>query len=120
MTREQATEKLKKLKALAERGVGGEKETALQMYSDLKEKYGITDEEIAELEKPPVKNVKIEFSGMAFEMYVIAENLQEEREFCRGCMAGDRCLNCSTYKNIKDLAKRYEELKRKIESGGTG
>ncbi|WP_373220915.1 hypothetical protein [Mediterraneibacter gnavus] len=75
MTREQATEKLKKLKALAERGVGGEKETALQMYSDLKEKYGITDEEIAELEKPSVKNVKIEFSGMAFEMYVIAENL---------------------------------------------
>ena len=32
MDREQAAEKLKKIKALAERGVGGEKETAMRMY----------------------------------------------------------------------------------------
>lgn len=38
MTREQAQEKLKKLKALAERGVGGEKETAMKLYRELMKK----------------------------------------------------------------------------------
>lgn len=46
MTREQAQEKLKKLKALAERGVGGEKETAMKLYRELMEKYEIEEEEI--------------------------------------------------------------------------
>lgn len=45
MTREQATEKLKKIKALAERGIGGEKETAIRMYEELKARYEIEDEE---------------------------------------------------------------------------
>lgn len=48
MTREQAAEKLKKIKALAERGVGGEKETAMKMYRELMEKYGIEDDEAIE------------------------------------------------------------------------
>lgn len=39
MTREQAADKLKKLKALAERGVGGEREGALKLYHKLLEKY---------------------------------------------------------------------------------
>lgn len=34
--REKIAEKLKKIKALAERGVGGEKETAMRMYEELK------------------------------------------------------------------------------------
>ena len=46
MTREQAQEKLKKLKALAERGVGGEKETAMKLYRELMKKYEIEEEEI--------------------------------------------------------------------------
>lgn len=33
--RERVLEKLGKIKALAERGVGGEKETALRMYEEL-------------------------------------------------------------------------------------
>lgn len=43
--REKVLEKLGKLKALAERGVGGEKETALRKYEELCEKYGISDDE---------------------------------------------------------------------------
>ena len=38
--------KLVKIKALAERGVGGERQTAQQMYEALKRRYGITDEEV--------------------------------------------------------------------------
>ena len=41
MTREQAAKKLKALKALAERGVGGERESALKLYHKLMEKYQI-------------------------------------------------------------------------------
>lgn len=44
--REKIAEKLKKIKALAERGVGGEKETAMRMYEELKARYELEDEEI--------------------------------------------------------------------------
>lgn len=44
--REKITEKLKKIKALAERGVGGEKETAMKLYENLKARYELEDEEI--------------------------------------------------------------------------
>ena len=40
MTREQAAKKLKALKALAEKGVGGEKEGERRLYEKLKSKYG--------------------------------------------------------------------------------
>lgn len=48
MDKEQAAEKLKKIKALAERGVGGEKETAMRMYRELMEKYQIEEAEVLE------------------------------------------------------------------------
>lgn len=48
MTKEQVAEKLKKLKNLAERGVDGEKETALRLYEELKEKYSIEDQDLSE------------------------------------------------------------------------
>ena len=35
MTREQAIEKLKKIKELAERGVGGEKTSAIEIYKKI-------------------------------------------------------------------------------------
>lgn len=41
-------ERLKKLKALAERGVGGEKETAIRLYNELMEKYQIEEAEVLE------------------------------------------------------------------------
>lgn len=43
--REKVLEKLGKIKALAERGVGGEKETAMRMYEELCRKYDISDNE---------------------------------------------------------------------------
>lgn len=43
--RDKIAAKLKKIKALAERGVGGEKETAMRMYEDLKARYELEDEE---------------------------------------------------------------------------
>lgn len=48
MTREQAEKKLKALKTLAERGVGGEKDGALKKYHELLKKYEISEEEILE------------------------------------------------------------------------
>lgn len=44
--REKIATKLKKIKELAERGVGGEKETAMRMYEELKARYELEDEEI--------------------------------------------------------------------------
>lgn len=44
--REKMLEKLGKIKLLAERGVGGEKETAMRMYEELRRKYEISDNEI--------------------------------------------------------------------------
>lgn len=43
--REKVLEKLGKIKALAERGVGGEKETAMRMYEELQRKYDISPDE---------------------------------------------------------------------------
>lgn len=43
--REKVLDKLGKIKALAERGVGGEKETALRMYEELCRKYEISEDE---------------------------------------------------------------------------
>ena len=46
MTRDQEIKKLKALKELAQRGVGGEKEGARRLYEKLKSKYGISEEEL--------------------------------------------------------------------------
>ena len=43
--RKKILEKLEKIKTLAERGVGGEKETALRIYEELKRKYDISPDE---------------------------------------------------------------------------
>lgn len=115
MQKETMIKKLAAVKALAERGVGGEKETAMRMYSDLKEKYGITDAEVAAAGTPPVEEVKQEFSDITFALWVLTNNLAEEKEFCRDCT--ENCHDCSTYANIKDLERQYEELKEQLESG---
>ena len=53
MTQEQAKKKLKAMKALAEKGVGGEKEGARRLYEKLKAKYGISEEELQERRQEP-------------------------------------------------------------------
>lgn len=44
--RERLLEKLKKVRAIAERGVGGEKESAERTLAALMERYGITEEDL--------------------------------------------------------------------------
>lgn len=52
--RQKIIEKLVKIKALAERGIGGEQQTAQVMYATLKEKYKVTDAEIEKAAAVPV------------------------------------------------------------------
>lgn len=116
--------KLAAVKALAERGVGGEKETAQRMYAELKEKYGITDAEVAAAGTPPVQEVKKEFSDIAFAMWVLTSNLDEEMricwDFCPYENKDEMCAGCATNANIKDLRAQYEELTRQFKSGRAG
>lgn len=118
MQKEAMIKKLAAVKALAEKGVGGEKETASRMYEELKAKYGITDEAVAAVKEPTAAEVKQEFSDIAFVLWVLTNNLAEEKELCRDCL--ESCRECSTYANIKDLEKQYEELTRQFESGCAG
>lgn len=73
--------KLIKIKALAERGVGGEQATAQLMYDTLKKRYGITDEEVSRAAGGTVDITEIDLKqcwGLAFALGVIANNLQDE------------------------------------------
>ena len=121
MTADRMTVKLAKLKALAENGVGGEKETAQRMYEDLKAKYSITDEAVAAIAKPTAAEVKQELSSISFALWVLANNLAEEVEMCNRCpypQGSSSCDGCATIENRKDLEKQYEELKLQFERGG--
>ena len=46
--RERILEKIKRVRALAERGVDGEKDSATALLDRMMEKYGITETELAE------------------------------------------------------------------------
>lgn len=58
-------EKLKKIKALAERGIGGEKEGALQLYNKLLAKYELTESDFLE--------EKVETHWVRFKDYIDAK-----------------------------------------------
>ena len=60
MTRDQEIKKLKALKELAQRGVGGEKEGARRLYEKLKSKYGISEEEV---QQEPQERQEKKFDG---------------------------------------------------------
>ena len=113
--------KLAKIQALAERGEGGEKVTALQMYEALKDKYGISDEEVQQAAAVPVDITQIDLKqywGIVFSMGIIANNLQDELDFCNECPhthTEEDCGECSTHQNIKGLQLQYEEMKRRLE-----
>ena len=121
VTADRMTVKLAKLKALAEKGVGGEKETAQRMYEDLKAKYSITDEAVATVTTPIAAEVKQELSSISFALWVIVNNLAEEAEMCARCpypQGSSSCDGCATIENREDLEKQYEELKLQFERGG--
>lgn len=124
MQKEAMVKKLAAVKALAENGVGGEKETASMMYEDLKTKYGITDGEVAAVKKPAAAEVKKEFSDIAFALWVLANNLNDEMKICWNCPDRNNpheiCAGCATNDNIKDLKAQHEELTAKFERGSAG
>lgn len=112
--------KLIKIKALAERGVGGEQATAQLMYDTLKKRYGITDEEVSRAAGGTVDITEIDLKqcwGLAFALGVIANNLQDEMELCTICphTHTEDCAGCGTHENIKDLQIQYETMKQKLE-----
>lgn len=108
MTKEQAARKLKALKALAERGVGGEKETAKRLYEELKKKYG-AEEETAREEAGSDTVISMFYMGM------MGFTLQQEFENCNECPyqnGQEICEQCGTYENIKEICRRMEEAKQ--------
>lgn len=113
--------KLAKIKALAERGVGGERQTAQQMYEALKRRYGITDEEVNRAAVPvDISGIDLKkFWGISFRMALIVYSLNEEQKTCEMCrqvlLQEPECEMCSTYKNTKDLQQQFEDLQRQLE-----
>lgn len=108
MTKEQAERKLKALKALAERGVGGEKETAKRLYQELKKKYGV-HEETATTETDSDCVISMFYMGM------MGFTLQQEMENCNECPyqnGQEICEQCGTYENIKEICRRMEEARQ--------
>ena len=119
MTREQATKKLKALKELAEKGVGGEKEGARRLYEKLKNKYGISEEELREEPKDPQEK---QFDGDTLFQAATAEIMlkaeQEECDACPGHYGQEECESCGTYENIKRLCLQLEKLSRQRKGKG--
>lgn len=101
--RQKIIEKLVKIKALAERGIGGEQQTAQVMYTTLKEKYKVTDAEIEKAAAVPVDISEIDlkkFWGIAFQLAAVAKTLQEETDICTACphtYTDEQCTGCGTY-----------------------
>lgn len=114
MTKEQAGRKLKALKALAERGVGGEKETAQRLYEELKRKYGAEEETEREATGSDSAISMFYMGMMDFTLYQELENCNE----CPYQNGQEICEQCGTYANIKEICRRIEEAKR--ESGQDG
>lgn len=122
MDREQAAEKLKKIKALAERGVGGEKETAMRMYRELMEKYQIKEAEVLE------DLVKTHWFGYSNDLeeelliqifYKVTGNGTYRRYTGRCSRRKKRGCDCTELEavEIKLLFEFYkEELKRELEA----
>jgi len=122
MTKEQAADKLKKLKALAERGVGGERESALKLYHKLLEKYQIDEGEIleervtlhwfgykTELEEDLLKQIFYKVTGSTSYHHYTGNYSRRKK---RGC-------NCTEIEavEIKMLFDFYrQELKRELEA----
>ena len=113
MTREQAADKLKKLKALAEQGVGGERQDARRLYEKIKIKYGISEEELKEPQQDPQEK---QFDGdTLFQAATTATMLKAEQEECDACpghYGQKECDGCGTYENIQRLCLQLETLSR--------
>ena len=119
MTREQAADKLKKLKALAEQGVGGERQDARRLYEKIKIKYGISEEE---LQQEQQNQQEKPFDGdTLFQAATAATMLKAEQEECDACpghYGQEECESCGTYENIQRLCLQLEKLSRQRKGKG--
>lgn len=87
--RQKIIAKLVKIKALAERGIGGEQQTAQVMYATLKEKYKVTDAEIEKAAAVPVDISEIDlkkFWGIAFQLATAGKSIHIQ--------TGEKVRNC--------------------------
>ena len=116
--REKVIAKLVKIKALAERGIGGEQQTAQQMYEALKRRYNITDEEVNRAAVPvDISGIDLkQYWGIAFQLAAVASTLQEENEICNRCPHewDNICYECSTFSNIRDLQADFETIQHRL------
>lgn len=117
--RQKIIEKLVKIKALAERGVGGEQQTAQQMYEALKKRYGITDEEVNRAAVPvDISGIDLKkFWGIAFQLATVVKTLQEETDICTACpytYTDEQCTGCGTYWNMRDLRLDFEAIQQRL------
>lgn len=118
--REKVIAKLVKIKALAERGIGGEQQTAQQMYEALKRRYGITDEEVNRAAVPvDINEIDLkQYWGIAFQLAAVASTLREESEICNRCpheWGSTTCYEeCSTFYNIRDLQTDFETIQHRL------
>lgn len=123
--RQKIIAKLVKIKALAERGIGGEQQTAQVMYTTLKEKYKVTDAEIEKAAAVPVDISEIDlkkFWGIAFQLAAVAKTLQEETDICTACpytYTDEQCTGCGTYWNMRDLRLDFEALQQRLIKAAT-
>lgn len=123
--RQKIIEKLVKIKALAERGIGGEQQTAQVMYTTLKEKYKVTDAEIEKAAAVPVDISEIDlkkFWGIAFQLATVAKTLQEETDICTACpytYTDEQCTGCGTYWNMRDLRLDFEAIQQRLIKAAT-
>lgn len=120
MDKEKAIEKIAKVKQLAEKGVGGEKEDAKRLCKELIKKYGITMEDVKAFEQGEADEIarsKADIIGLSIALGIIANCLEDERTECEMCgrYGSEYCKECPTQKNIEDLCLQYETLKRKLE-----
>lgn len=123
--RQKIIAKLVKIKALAERGIGGEQQTAQVMYTTLKEKYKVTDAEIEKAAAVPVDISEIDlkkFWGIAFQLAAVAKTLQEETDICTACpytYTDEQCTGCGTYWNMRDLRLDFETIQQRLIKAAT-
>lgn len=118
--------KLAKIKELAERGVGGEKETAMRMYEELKARYEIEDEEIT-LDKVTLhwfsyKN-DLEEDLLTQIFYMVTGNASYHRytgSYSRRKKRGCDCTEVEAAEITLYFSFYKEELKREMKAFMTG
>ena len=127
MEHDRIAEKLKKIKALADRGVGGEKETAMRMYEELKARYEIKDEEImldtvslhwfgynGELEEDLLTQIFYKVTGSAsYHVYTGKYKRRKKRGCdCTEIEAPADCRNCHPHpRNAVAIVQRLKQQK---------